>query len=89
MTGFSPTSSMARGSISPRTIWGISRAFSWTYAFLSSLSADQSWTIAGLVPEGRNQAGCWASLMASEYGYKELDAPPVRSLTALLGPDDD
>jgi hypothetical protein len=43
--------------------------------------------VAGLIPEGRNQAGCWASLMASEYGYKELDVPPVRSLTAPLGPD--
>ena len=40
-------------------------------------------SIAGLVLEGRNRAGCWASLMASEYGYKEFDAPPVRSLTAL------
>jgi hypothetical protein len=40
--------------------------------------------IAGL----RNQAGRWASLMAPEYGYREFDAPPVRPLTALAGPDD-
>jgi Protein of unknown function len=33
----------------------------------------------------RIRAGRWASLMASEYGYKEFDAPPVRSLTALVG----
>src|SRR4051794_7148283 len=26
-----------------RRVWRISCAFSWTYAFLSSLSADQSW----------------------------------------------
>jgi len=27
--------------------------------------------------------------MASEYGYKEFDAPPVPSLNALFGPDDE
>ena len=90
---FSPISPIACGPVCERPAlrapWGISCAFSWTYAFLSSLSADQSWGVAGLVPAGRNQAGCWASLMASEYGYKEFDAPPVRSLTALLGPDDE
>jgi hypothetical protein len=36
-----------------------------------------------------NLAVCWASLMASEYGYKEFDALPVRSLTALFEPDDE
>src|SRR5450759_3861488 len=41
--------------------------------------------IAGRVPARRNRPGCWPSLMAPEYGYKEFDAPPVRSLTALLG----
>ena len=47
-------------------------------------------TIAGLVPRVRNRAGSrWASLMAAEYGYKEFDAPPVRSLYVLLGPDDE
>jgi hypothetical protein len=45
--------------------------------------------IAGPALANRNQVGCWASLMASEYGYKELDAPPVRSLTAPLGPDEE
>jgi hypothetical protein len=45
--------------------------------------------IAGLALASRNQAVCWASLMVPEYGYKEYDAPPVRSLTALLGPDDE
>jgi len=45
--------------------------------------------IAGLVPASRNRADCWASLMAPEYGYKEFDAPPVRSLNVLLGPDDE
>jgi len=37
----------------------------------------------------RNRADCWASLMGWEYGYKEFDAPPVRSLNVLLGPDDE
>jgi len=27
--------------------------------------------------------------MASEYGYKEFHAPPVASLNALFGPDDE
>ena len=45
--------------------------------------------IAGLVLANWNQAGRWASLMAPEYGYKEFDAPPIRSLTALAGPDDE
>jgi len=27
--------------------------------------------------------------MATEYGYKEFDTPPVRSLNVLLGPDDE
>jgi hypothetical protein len=37
----------------------------------------------------RNRADCWASLMGWEYGYREFDAPPVRSLNVLLGPDDE
>jgi hypothetical protein len=41
--------------------------------------------IAGLVW----QAGRWANLMASEYAYNEFEAPPVRSLTVLPGPDDE
>ena len=36
-----------------------------------------------------NQAGRWASLMAPRYGYKEFDAPLIRPLTALAGPDDE
>jgi hypothetical protein len=44
---------------------------------------------ASLLPAGRNQAVCWASLMASEYGYKEFDIPPVCSLIALVGLDDE
>ena len=51
--------------------WVFSYAFSWTYAFLSSLSADQSWAIPGLVLARPNRAGRWANLMASEYGYKD------------------
>ena len=43
--------------------------------------------VAGLVLANRNQVGGWASLMASEYGYKEFDVPP--SLIALPGPDDE
>ena len=43
--------------------------------------------IAGLVLANRNQVGGWASLMASEYGYKEFDLTP--SLIALAGPDDE
>jgi hypothetical protein len=35
----------------------ISYAFSWTYAFLSSLSADQSWMLRALSWASRNQAG--------------------------------
>jgi hypothetical protein len=31
----------------------------------------------------------WASLTASGYGYKKFDAPPVRSLSELLAPDDE
>jgi hypothetical protein len=48
---------------------------------------------AGLVRRTPNRVGCWARLMAPEYGYKEFDAPPVRSLNVplecALGPDDD
>jgi hypothetical protein len=36
-----------------------------------------------------NRTGGWASLMASGYGYKEFDAPPVPSLNVLFGPDDE
>jgi hypothetical protein len=36
-----------------------------------------------------NRADCWANLMASEYAYREFDAPPIRSLNVLLGPDDE
>jgi hypothetical protein len=43
----------------------------------------------GLFEASRNRAGGWASLMASEYGYKEFDAPPVSSLNVLFGPDDE
>jgi len=45
--------------------------------------------IAARASAGRNRADCWASLMGWEYGYKEFDAPPVRSLNVLLGPDDE
>ena len=45
--------------------------------------------IAGLVLANRNQVGGWASLMASEYGYKEFDIPPVCLLIAPVGPDDE
>src|ERR1700738_1126501 len=44
--------------------------------------------IAGLAPASRNRAERWASLMATEYGYKELDAP-VRSLNGFPGRADD
>ena len=37
----------------------------------------------------RIRADGWASLTASEYGYKEFDAPPVRSLSELISPDDE
>src|SRR6478672_11384121 len=47
---FSPMFSMARGPPSRRTAWGISCAFSWTYAFLSSLSADQPLRYCGFCP---------------------------------------
>src|SRR6516225_3587523 len=60
--------------------WGISCAISWTYAFLSSLSADQPLGYCGFHPAGRIRTGDWASLTAPEYGYKEFDAPPVHSL---------
>src|SRR5438876_3140064 len=43
----------------------------------------------GPVEASRNGAGCWASLMASEYGYKEFDALPIPSLNVLFGPDDE
>jgi hypothetical protein len=39
---FSPMAAIARALSSPWRVLGISYAFSWTYAFLSSLSADQS-----------------------------------------------
>src|SRR6266851_6115994 len=42
--------SMAHGPPSRRTPWWISCAFSWTYAFLSSLSADQPWRYCGSCP---------------------------------------
>jgi len=40
-------------------------------------------------PPWRIRARGWASLTASEYGYKEFDAPPVRSLSELLQPNDE
>src|SRR6185312_3257081 len=40
-------------------------------------------------PPWRIRARGWASLTASEYGYKEFDAPPVRSLSELLPPNDE
>src|ERR1700737_150282 len=86
---FSPMSSIEHGPPSRRTPWGISCAFSWTYAFLSSLSAGHPLRYCGLVPASRNRADCGASLMATEYGYKEFDVPHVRSLNVLLGPDDE
>jgi hypothetical protein len=46
------------------------------------------WDITGR-PASRNQSGCWANLMATEYGYNEFDATPVRSLNGLIGPDDE
>jgi hypothetical protein len=69
--------------------WGISCAISWTYAFLSSLSADQSLGYCEPLPACRIRADGWASLTATEYGYKEFDAPPVRSLSELISPDDE
>jgi hypothetical protein len=45
--------------------------------------------IAGLVPAGWIRAGRWASLMSAEYAYKEFDAPPIRSLNALLRRNDE
>src|ERR1017187_8395531 len=47
---FLPISPMEHGPPCGRTVWGISCAFSWTYAFLSSLSADQSWGHCGPCP---------------------------------------
>jgi hypothetical protein len=41
------------------------------------------------LPLRRIRARGWASLAASEYGFKEFDAPPVRSLSELLPPDDE
>jgi hypothetical protein len=35
------------------------------------------------------ESGCRVSLMAAEDGYKEFDAPPVRSLNVLLKPDNE
>ena len=69
----SPTPSMEHGPACWTTPWGISYAFSWTYAFLSSLSADQSLRYCGFFPGIRNRADRWASLMAPEYGYKEFE----------------
>src|SRR6201987_825928 len=60
--------------------WGISCAISWTYAFLSTLSAAQSLGYCGSRRAGRIRSGSWASLTAPEYGYKEIDVPPVPSL---------
>jgi hypothetical protein len=60
--------------------WGISCAISWTYAFLSSLSADQSLGYCGFQPAIRIRPCDWASLTAPGYGYKVSDAPPVHSL---------
>src|SRR5438552_3844952 len=68
--------------------WRFSCAISWTYAFLSSLSADQSWEYCGSCPTHRNRAGGWASLTAPEYGYQKFDAL-VRSLKEQLAPDDE
>ena len=39
---------------------------------------------------GRIRAGCWASLTAPAYGYKDFEAsPPVRSLREPFAPDDE
>ena len=75
---------------SRRRFWGISCAFSWTYAFLSSLSADQSLGYCGSCPAGWEPVRCAGQIwLTSEYGDKEFDATSVRSLNVLLGPDDE
>ena len=47
------------------------------------------WDIAGLVLAKGSRAGCWANLMSPEYGYKEFEAPPVRSFNVLPRADDE
>ena len=44
------------------------------------------WGIAGHARGLRIRVRCWANPMTSEYGYKEFDASPVRSLKGPLGP---
>src|SRR6201999_733931 len=67
-------------------VWGISCAISWTYAFLSTLSAAQSLGYCGARPAGRIRSGDSASLTALEYGYKKFDVPPVPSLNEQSRP---
>src|SRR5262249_2227615 len=72
-----------------RPIWTISFGISWTYAFLSSLSAGQSKRYCSSRPALRDIAPGWANLTAPEYGYKEFHAPPHCSLKALPGRNDE
>src|SRR3954467_1784604 len=62
---------------------------SWTYAFLSSLSAGQPKRYCSSRPVCRNRALGWVSLTTPEYGYKEFHAPPHCSLNALPGRNDE
>jgi hypothetical protein len=82
-----PISPMQHGQSCEMPPSGISYAFSWTYAFFSSLSADQSWTSRALSWASRNQAGWWATFMASEYGYKDSMHHWSARLIAPLGPN--
>lgn len=72
-----------------RTFWTISFGISWTYAFLSTLSAGQSKRYCSPRPERRNRALRWESLTTPEYGYKEFHRLPHCSLNALPGRNDE
>ena len=72
-----------------RTFWTISFGISWTYAFLSTLSAGQPRRYCSSRPACRNRALGWANLTAPEYGYKEFHTLPHCSLNALPGRNDE
>ncbi len=72
-----------------RAFWTISFGISWTYAFLSSLSAGQPKRYCSSRPVCRNRALGWASLATPGYGYKEFHAPPHCSLNARPGRNDE
>src|SRR5258706_8155873 len=74
--GFRQSDRWTAGWLAGRRIGGfLSRFLGHTPSFRRFRRINHG-VLRGLFEASRNRAGGWASLMASEYGYKEFDAPP-------------